>query len=133
MYALRLSLPALLLTVVLGASAVYAARDDDIQPAAHRAAGLEIVVMEVKGCLYCPIFRRDVLPGYLASPRGRSVPIRFQDLNDKGVNDLHLKSQVDIVPTVVVLSGGSEIGRIPGYVGPENFQRMLTSLLIGRE
>ena len=37
------------------------------------------------------------------------------------------------MPTVVVLSGGSEIGRIPGYVGPENFQRMLTSLLIGRE
>ena len=40
---------------------------------------------------------------------------------------------IDNVPTVLVLSGAREIGRVSGYVGPENFFHALDRLLAGAE
>lgn len=122
-FVLYLAIAALL---ALAAQKARAARDVET---AARASGLELVVLEVPGCLYCPIFRRDVLPRYEASPRAQEVPIRFVDLNDEAADRLELEGPVEVAPTVVLLRDNREVGRIPGYFGPENFFHAVGHLL----
>jgi hypothetical protein len=95
--------------------------------------GLELIAFEVPGCIYCPIFRRDVAPSYPATRAGKAAPLRFIDLNDPAAQALKLKTPVTVVPTVVLVRDGIEVGRISGYVGRENLHRMLDVLLPGRE
>ena len=78
----------------------------------------ELVVLEVPNCIYCNIFRRDVLPGYQKSKRGSELPIRFVDLNDPAAEKLKLLAAVTIVPTIVLMRQGEETGRISGYTDP---------------
>ena len=124
---LRLALASALSVSLLAAVALeplpgHAARPmEDATLAAEAETGMELVVLEVENCIYCRLFRRDVLPQYQASPRARKVPIRFLDLNDKAADDLELSSPVMVVPTVVLIRDKREISRVPGYVGPENF------------
>jgi hypothetical protein len=100
---------------------------DGVTPPA--SSGLELVVLEVPGCIYCPVFRRDVLPRYDAFARGRELPIRFLDLNDAAADRLELDGPVGIAPTVVLLKDNREVGRIPGYLGPDNFFHAVGHLL----
>jgi thioredoxin-related protein len=93
------------------------------------ASNLELVVMEAPGCTYCELFRRDVLPSYQASERAKEMPIRFLDINDTTPEALGLDSDIDIVPTFVVLKNHKEIGRIPGYMGPEFFFHSINHLI----
>lgn len=113
------------------AASTRAARNLD--GAVLSAANVEIVVVEVDGCLYCQIFRRDVLPSYERSARARSVPMRFVDLNDQDFAALALEAPVANVPTIVVLKDSREVGRIDGYVGPENFFHAINRLLTAAE
>jgi thioredoxin-related protein len=101
---------------------------DFTAPVPH-SADLELVVMEAPGCIYCTIFRRDVLPAYQNSERGKDVPIRFLDVNDDAVAALGLEAPVNIVPTFVVLKRNKEMGRLPGYVGPEAFYHTINFLI----
>jgi thioredoxin-related protein len=89
----------------------------------------ELLVEEAQYCIYCDLFRRDVLPAYEASEQGKQMPVRFIDVNDLDNAHLDLKSPVDIAPTFIVLKSQHEIGRIPGYVGPENFFHSINYLL----
>jgi thioredoxin-related protein len=57
------------------------------------------------------------------------MPVRFIDVNDLEAAHLDLKTPVNIVPTFVVVKSRREIGRIPGYVGPENFFHSINYLL----
>ena len=75
------------------------------------------------------MFRRDVLPRYDAFARGRELPIRFLDLNDAAADRLELEGPVDIAPTAVLLKDNREVGRIPGYLGPDNFFHAVGHLL----
>ncbi len=93
------------------------------------ASNLELVVMEAPGCTYCELFRRDVLPSYQASERAKEMPIRFLDINDITAEDLGLDTAIDIVPTFVVLKDHKEVGRIPGYMGPEYFFHSINHLI----
>lgn len=99
-----------------------------IAPVVH-TQNYELVVVEVPGCIYCGIFRRDVAPSYEASPRARTVPMRFVDLNEQAAEKLQLAAPVDVVPTVLLIENGHEIGRIAGYTGPENFFHTVNALL----
>lgn len=112
----------------LALSVANAAPDTEATPRPV-AEAIEIVVMEAPGCIYCSLFRRDVLPSYEASKRARSVPVRFLDVNDLEKSNLDLDGPVDIVPTFVVLKDRREMGRVPGYVGPENFFHALNHIL----
>jgi len=89
----------------------------------------ELVVVEADGCIYCDFFRRDVLPAYEASAQAKDLPVRFVDINDIEADHLSFKSGVDIVPTFVVVKSQQEVGRISGYVGPENFFHSISYLL----
>lgn len=90
---------------------------------------LEILVVEAPGCIYCHLFRRDVWPIYETSQQAKTVPMRFADLNSETIAQLDLLGPIDSVPTVLVLINGKEVGRIPGYVGPENFFHSIDRLL----
>lgn len=102
---------------------------DPVAPVPQSDGTFELVVMEAPGCTYCTLFRRDVLPSYEASERAKDMPIRFIDVNDEAAAALGLEAPVEIVPTFVVLKNNHEIGRIPGYMGPEYFFHTINHLL----
>jgi len=101
----------------------------DIETSALPERKFELVVVEALGCIYCRLFRRDVLPSYAASPRAREVPLRFVDLVAANGGKLALTGPIGVLPTVLLLRDGREVGRIPGYVGPENFFHSVNDLL----
>lgn len=93
------------------------------------AGSAELVVMEAEGCTYCTIFRRDVLPSYEMSEHAKSMPVRFVDINDVEKSGIVLDGPISMVPTFVVIKNHREIGRIPGYLGRENFFHAISYLL----
>jgi thioredoxin-related protein len=103
----------------------------EIDPNARIPHGgnVQLVVMEAEGCIYCTIFRRDVLPSFEMSERGKEMPVRFVDVNDIEQAGFVLRSPIDILPTFVVIKDNQELGRIPGYVGPEDFFHSINYLL----
>ena len=101
----------------------------NIETGAVPDTGLQLVVVEVPGCLYCPIFREDVLPVYEASRLAKDVPIRFVDLNDADAMRLTFASPVDVAPTVLLMKNNVEVGRIPGYTGPETFFHLVEAMI----
>jgi thioredoxin-related protein len=82
---------------------------------------MELLVVELDGCIYCLVFRRDVLPSYQASTQAKTVPIRFIELNAAEEQKFPFAEPVTMVPTILLMKGGREVGRISGYLGPENF------------
>lgn len=110
---------------------LQAARDLTVPP--PTSSNLEMVVLEVDGCIYCNVFRKQMQPNYEASKQGRAVPLRFIDINDhEKLAKLGLTQPVGIVPTFVILENNSEIGRIPGYMGHHDFFRAIDHILAGR-
>lgn len=93
------------------------------------AATTEVVIFEAPGCVYCELFRRDVLPGYQASLRARTTPLRFVDVDAVDRTLLPSAPPLAMLPTTIILRDGQEIGRIEGYTGPDNFQAVLTHVL----
>ena len=85
------------------------------------ATGDELIVFEVTNCVYCALFRRDVLPRYQRSTRARSVPIRFVDARTAAARQYKLAEPLQTVPTFVLMRRGREAGRVAGYTGPEPF------------
>lgn len=120
-----------LLTIAALLAAPTTAGRADIDPTAPLppAGNLQLVVMEAPGCIYCTIFRRDVLPSYEVSERGKEMPVRFIDVNDVEQSGIGLDAPIDILPTFVVIRDNHEVGRIPGYMGPENFYHSINYLL----
>lgn len=116
-----------LLAAAAPAAAPAAPDPGQMHPAT--ASGLELILFEAPGCAYCPVFRRDVAPSYAATRVGKSAPLRVVDINDEAASALTLKSPVTVVPTVVLVRDGVEIGRIAGYVGRANMHRILDTLL----
>jgi len=89
----------------------------------------ELLVFEVEGCAYCALFRRDVAPAYERSPRAQHVPMRFVDANKADISRLRLAEPLKVVPTVVLMVDGREVERITGYMGPEPFFHMISTLM----
>ena len=94
-------------------------------------AGVEIVVIEVPGCVYCHLFRRDIWPAYQSSQLAKTVPMRFVDLNSNAAESLPLAGPIESVPTALVMRENVEVGRIPGFVGPTSFYYAVERLLDG--
>lgn len=89
----------------------------------------ELLVFEAEGCGYCNLFRRDVAPAYERSPRARDVPMRFIDANRTDIKRLNLAEPLKVVPTIVLMVNGREAQRITGYMGPEPFFHMISTLM----
>lgn len=113
------------------APAAGAAPDLGATGRAPHPTGLELIAFEAPGCAYCPLFRRDVAPSYGSTRAGRAAPLRFVDLNDRAADSFRLSSPITVVPTLVLVQDGVEIGRISGYVGPDNIHHILGAMLPG--
>src|SRR5262245_63953800 len=99
-----------------------------LDPAASaRGSEVELLVYEHRDCVYCQLFRRDVLPRYQQA-LAAELPIRFVDIVAAGNASPGLRRKVDALPTVVLMLGGREIDRIVGYGGPDNFFKLLAHL-----
>ena len=94
-------------------------------------SNVEIVVVEAPGCIYCHLFRRDIGSPYELSERAKTIPMRFIDLNSEAVDHLTLAGPIESLPTALIVRETKEIGRIPGYVGPETFFYSIDRLLAG--
>lgn len=119
----------LIALIALAVAAVGASSTADIETSALGAPRLELVVVEEPNCLYCALLRRDLYPAYAASPRAREAPMRFIDVAALDASRLKLAHTVDVVPTVLVLKEGAEIGRVPGYATREIFFSAINALL----
>jgi thioredoxin-related protein len=122
-----------ILTLIAAAVSSSGQAAPELKIGASRQSDFEIVVVEAEGCLYCPVFRRDVLPAYQGTPRAQRIPMRFADIGSVEAGALALAGPIDSVPTALVLKGGEEIGRLAGYAGRENFLRSIDGLLAGVE
>lgn len=125
---MRLALRTLLFVVLMFAPLATSEAGIDNETAIPTGA-FELVVVEAEGCIYCNLFRRDVLPSYEASAQAKDVPARFVDINDIEADHLDFTSSVDIVPTFVVVKSHHEVGRISGYIGPEDFFHSISYLV----
>lgn len=90
---------------------------------------LELVVFEANGCIYCEVFRSDVLPLYKGTPRSQQAPIRFVNLSHADESKMGLTEPIRIVPTAVLFDKGQERGRVAGYTGPENFMELVAQMI----
>jgi thioredoxin-related protein len=126
---MRSTVLALLFALTMIIPAKSSRADLDLETSALSTGTLELVVIEADGCIYCGLFRRDVLPSYAVSEQGKQMPVRFVDVNDANTARLDLKSPVDIVPTFIVVKSQHEVGRISGYMGPEDFFHSISYLL----
>jgi thioredoxin-related protein len=124
---LMVALAAMLLWGGALSEAGRAARDVEATPMPDSRR--ELVVFEAADCDYCLLLRRDVLPDYLRSKRAAEIPIRFVNVEDIDLDSLPLSSPLAVVPTVVLMSEGYEVGRISGYTGPEHFFHLVSRLL----
>ncbi|MCC7251702.1 thioredoxin family protein [Hyphomicrobium sp.] len=117
------------LLAVLPPAAGSAAPEHEMTATGQGPTGVELIAFEAPDCIYCPVFRRDVAPSYAASRAGKAAPLRFVDLNDATATRLKLAGPVTMVPTLVLVRDGIEIGRIAGYVGRESMHRLLHTML----
>jgi hypothetical protein len=102
----------------------------DLEITSLSASRRELVVFETADCDYCELLRRDVLPEYLRSRCAAEVPVRFVNVESIDLDRLPLSSPLTVVPTVVLMSEGYEVGRITGYTGPELFFQLMPRLLL---
>ena len=120
---LALSLLLTLATPELGRASQHPDRVPAPQPL------MALVVIEAPGCFYCRLFRRDVRPAYEATPRAREVPMHFLDLKAAEARQLSFERPIDVMPTAILLRNGREVSRVPGYMAPQNFVRVINYLI----
>ncbi|WP_156950710.1 thioredoxin [Terasakiella pusilla] len=76
----------------------------------------QMVFVHSPGCIYCEMWREDILPIYDKTDEGKRLPLREVNL-DKGMPD-DLKHLVypSFTPTFIILDDkDKEVGRILGY------------------
>ncbi len=112
--------------LVVGTFPGRAARDGG-RPAPQ--SGLEMLVFERQACVYCDLFRSEILPRYKASAPAVRAPMRFVDIDHVDLESLGLRTRLTTIPTAVLMQNGTEVDRITGYTGPETFFQIIQRLL----
>jgi thioredoxin-related protein len=99
-----------------------------ILPTAN-AVGAELVLFENEGCPWCEAWDRDVGKIYDLTDEARILTLRRVELHDPMPADLRQIEDIQYTPTFVVVDDGKEIGRILGYIGPEQFWGLLGEII----
>ncbi|NVK19286.1 MAG: hypothetical protein HWE30_11365 [Methylocystaceae bacterium] len=81
----------------------------------------QMVFVHSPGCMYCQMWREEILPIYHKTAEGKRLPLREVNL-DKGMpDDLKDLAYPSFTPTFIIVdSENHEVGRILGY-NPEFF------------
>jgi hypothetical protein len=91
----------------------------------ERAQAAELVMFETLGCLWCMAWDKEVGVIYHKTAEGRTAPLRRLDIGDPRPPELAALPDIMYTPTFVLMDGGSEIGRIVGYLGEDQFWGLL--------
>lgn len=94
-----------------------------------RGSGLELLMFEQPGCLYCARWNAEVAPEYPLTAEGRAAPLRRINLHADLPAGITLAAHPVFTPTFVVIRDGVETGRLEGYPGEDFFWPLLGSLL----
>lgn len=105
----------------------HAARD--VVTGAIASETRELLVVEVEQCPICELVRGNIAPAYARTPRATSVPMRFIDVLQLDRSRIKLQEPITIVPTVLFVRDGAEVGRVTGYLGPDNFLEAIRYLI----
>lgn len=95
------------------------------------AGGMELLMIEQKGCMYCAKWDAEVGPGYPHSDEGHAAPLRRHQLGTPLPGEIRLASAPVFTPTFILLADNVERGRIQGYPGADFFWPMLAGLIAG--
>ena len=124
---MRVAISAIAAALMLMASLVSGRAG--LEPGPVRIPALEVLVFEHANCVYCPVFRRDLLAKYRQAVDANAASVRFLDVETADTASLNLNARIDTVPTTVVMRDGREVDRIVGYWGTANFFKLLSHIL----
>ena len=93
------------------------------------AGGLELLMFEQPGCIYCARWHEEVGPEYPITDEGKAAPLRQLQLRDRLPADIEIVSQPVFTPTFILIENGAEVGRIEGYPGEDFFWPLLSQLI----
>ena len=97
--------------------------------AAAEEPGLELVMFDQAGCIYCTRWTAEVGDAYDDSAEGRAAPLRRIDISEAAGSGLTLDGAVVFTPTFVLVRGGVEISRLEGYAGEDFFWGLLGRMI----
>ena len=98
-------------------------------PLGAAAGGLELLMFEQPGCLYCARWQAEIGPAYPHSEEGKAAPLRPLALKAALPEGITLRAPPVFTPTFVLIADGVESGRIEGYPGADFFWPLLADLI----
>ncbi|MDF3854691.1 SoxS protein [Paracoccus sp. P2] len=93
------------------------------------AAGLQLLMVRRRGCVYCAQWDREIAPVYGRHTEGRAAPLLLVDRDGPWPDGLVLARRPWLTPTFILLQGGVEQVRVEGYPGRERFFEVLRDML----
>ncbi|WP_235019380.1 thioredoxin family protein [Tabrizicola flagellatus] len=100
-----------------------------LAPLRAGAEGLELLMFEQPGCIYCARWDQEIAPQYPLTAEGKAAPLRRLQLREPLPPDLTLDAPPVYTPTFVLVAAGVETGRIEGYPGADFFWPLLAELI----
>lgn len=100
-----------------------------LSPLRAGAEGLELLMFEQPGCVYCAAWDREIAPQYPLTTEGKAAPLRRLQLREPLPSGLTLDAPPVFTPTFVLVDDGVETGRIEGYPGADFFWPLLADLI----
>ncbi len=93
------------------------------------ARPLQLVMITTPGCYYCRMWRKEIGPGFAASPAGHVAPLVEVDLAGPFPDGLVFSRRPRLTPSFILMDHGTEIGRVEGYVGARHFYPVLEDMM----
>lgn len=93
------------------------------------ALSAELVFVEIRSCVHCIRFNKQMAGPYQASETGQKVPLRRVDLMQRWPADLKAVDRPPYTPVFILVEDGKELGRFNGYVNARQFNRELKRLM----
>jgi len=91
--------------------------------------GVELIMVDQPGCIYCATWKKEVMPQYALTPEGKAAPLRIVPKDGPWPDGVALDSKPAITPTFILLRGGKEEARLEGYPGEHFFWPLLDQML----
>ena len=93
------------------------------------AEGIELIMVERDGCVYCQQWLDQIGPIYPKTAAGKFAPLRIINIDAPLPDDLTIGAPLIYSPTFIVVRDGEELSRIEGYPGEDFFWGLLERLL----
>ncbi|MCF6302235.1 MAG: hypothetical protein L3J13_03380 [Devosiaceae bacterium] len=92
-------------------------------------AGVELVMVEEDGCIWCDRWDSEIGPIYPKTSAGKAAPLRRIDIRMPLPDDIEVARPLRFTPTFVLLVDGIEQSRIEGYPGEDFFWGLFERML----